>query len=259
MAKSSAQVDVPEYPETTISSNGLFGTGTSNKDGFSYAPSDFETKLVNFSKNNALQNLQEYLNPNYDSEAFHQSDAYYTNKLNNVLQNEYLNGALQQNLLRGSTAADTMRGFANDLANTEYERQRDYKNQQLANYQAAMLPYATAYDVYSGIAQMGERAGQNRANYGLQNYALLNAKANQSSGLGSILGSTGSLLGGAGSMLGGASKLGGIFGSTGNAADMSSNLGGSLGGSILGSSDIDGAGFSVLDSNSISNLYRGLR
>lgn len=186
----------PSYAKTTTDT-GLFGQATTSRKGSTFSPTDFQKNLIGVTENNAINALQEYLNPNYDSEAFHQSDAYYTNKMNNMLQDSYLNPALSKNLLRGSTASDIMRGFGQDLANTEYQRQQDYKNQMLQNYQAAMLPYTTIYDMSKGTQGLSNALSNAVSNYNLQQY-----QANQAggSGLGSALGGLGSVLGGAGSL-----------------------------------------------------------
>lgn len=183
-----------QYPTTTVNT-GLFGKSTTGPTGSKFKPTEFQKQLVGVTEENAAKNLQEYLNPDYDSESFRQGDEYYTNKMQNTLQNNYLNPALANNLLRGSTSSDIMRGFANDLATSEYERQKDYKDQQLQNYMAAMLPYTTIYDMSKGTTGLSQALSNSIANY--------NLSQNQgSSGLGSLLGSVGSLMGGTGSLIG---------------------------------------------------------
>ena len=118
----------------------------------------------------AVKTVSEYLNPNYNTDAFKQSDSYYKNKMYNTLQNDYLNTAVSNNLMRGSTATDTMRGFAKDLANTEYERQQDYKNQQLQKLQAALLGYNTIYDMSKGVTGLSNALAQSVSNYNLNKY-----------------------------------------------------------------------------------------
>ena len=201
----------PAYPTTTVSSGGLFGSSTTNASGTTFDPTDFQKRFVGISEQGALNSLNEYLNPNYDSEAFHQADDYYTNKMTNLLNNNYLNGALSRGLLRGSTASDAMRGLATDLANTEYERQRDYKDQQLQNLQAALLGYNNIYDIYKGASGLSQNLANSIADYNMKKYQVDNSG---SSGLGTALGaigSIGSLAGGAGALAGGAAKLGSLF------------------------------------------------
>lgn len=192
----------PEYP-TTVVNTGLFGKSKTTQYGSSFKPTNFQKELVNIAENNAGNALNEYLNPNYDSAGFRQGDEYYTNKMNNQLQNTYLNPALANNLLRGSTASDVMRGFANDLANTEYERQQDYKNQQLQKYQTAMLPYTTIYDMMTGTQGLSNSLANSIAQYNLGKYQA--DQANSTSGLGSLLGAVGAI---------GGAALGGPVGST---------------------------------------------
>lgn len=191
----------PAYT-TTTTNTGLFGSATTSKNGTTFKPTEFQKDLVGITEQYAPTALSEYLNPNYDSEAFHQSDSYYTNKMNNLLQNSYLNPALSKNLLRGSTASDIMRGFGTDLSNTEYERQQDYKNQQWQNYQAAMSPYATIYDMVQGTQGLSNQLSNNVSNYNLARYQA--NQANSGSGIGATLGGVGSLLGGAGQAAAGA-------------------------------------------------------
>ena len=180
------------YPTTTVDT-GLFGSSTTSGSGSTFTPTDFQKNLVGVTEQNAIPSLQNYLNPDYESADYKRGDEYYTNKMYGQLQN-YLNPALNRNLLRGSTASDVMRGFANDLATSEYERQNNYRDQQLQNYMAAMLPYTTVYDMSKGTQGLSQALANSVASYQLAQ--------NQSSGLGSLLGQTGNLLGGIGSLSG---------------------------------------------------------
>lgn len=179
------------YPTTTVNT-GLFGKTTTNGSGSRFKPTEFQKKLVGLTENNAVSALNNYINPDYESEDYKRGDAYYTNKMNNLLQNNYLNNALGNNLLRGSTASDIMRGFASDLANTEYERQNDYRNQQLQNYMALMMPYTTIYDISKGTTGLSQALANSVANYNAQQDAnntamwtgLANALGTAASGFG---------------------------------------------------------------------------
>ena len=181
------------YP-TTTTDTGLFGKATTSESGATFTPTDFQKNLIGVTENNAVSALSNYLNPDYESEDYKRGDEYYTNKMYGQLQNNYLNPALSKNLLRGSTASDVMRGFANDLATSEYERQNDYRDQQLQNYMAAMLPYTTIYDISKGTQGLSNALSNSIASYQLAN--------NKSSGLGSLLGGVGNLAGGVGNFMG---------------------------------------------------------
>ena len=182
------------YPTTTVDT-GLFGKSTTNGRGSTFSPTSFQSKLIGVTEKNAIPSLQSYLNPNYESADYKRGDEYYQNKMYGTLQNDYLNPALANNLLRGSTASDIMRGFASDLASTEYERQNDYRDQQLQNYMAAMLPYTTVYDMSKGTQGLSQSLANSIANYNL-------AQSSKSSGIGSLLGSAGSMMNGAGNLVG---------------------------------------------------------
>ena len=181
------------YP-TVTTDTGLFGKSTTSGSGSTFAPTEFQKELIGVSEAGAIPSLQNYLNPDYESADYKRGDEYYTNKMYGQLQNNYLNPALSKNLLRGSTASDIMRGFANDLATSEYERQNDYRDQQLQNYMAAMLPYTTVYDMSKGTQGLSQALANSVASYQLAN--------NKSSGLGSLLGGMGSFMGGASSLFG---------------------------------------------------------
>lgn len=185
----------PEYNKTTVNTK-LFGKTTTDKNGSVFTPKKFQKNLVNIAQGGITNALTEYLNPNYDSEEFRQADDYYTNKMNNQLQNSYLNPALSNNLLRGSTASDIMRGFGTDLANTEYERQKDYRDQQLSKLQAALLGYNTIYDIAQGTTGLSNNLANAISNYNLQKTQY----ENQNSGLGAALGGIGSVASGIGSV-----------------------------------------------------------
>ena len=183
-----------EYPTTTLKT-GLYGTSTSGKSGTTYKPTKLQKQLVGVTNKNAVSSLNNYLNPNYESADYKQGDEYYTNKMYNNLQNNYLAPALQRNLLRGSSANDIMRGFASDMASSEYERQQDYKDQQLQNYMAAMLPYTTIYDMMQGSTGLSNSLANSLATYNL------NKNKNGGSGIGNILGNVNSIMGSASSMM----------------------------------------------------------
>lgn len=180
------------YPTTTVNT-GLFGSSTTGPAGSTFKPTNFQKQLVGVTENQAIPALNNYINPNYESADYKRGDEYYTNKMRGMLENKYLNPAMSRNLLRGSTAQDVYRGFANDLATSEYERQNDYRDQQLQNYMAAMMPYTTVYDMSKGTTGLSQALANSIANYNL-------AKNQKSSGIGGLLGGAGSLLGGAGSL-----------------------------------------------------------
>lgn len=191
-----------EYPTTTVSTGGLFGTSKTNESGTNFKPTQFQKSMVGITESNAGNALNNYLNPNYESEDYKRGDDYYTGKMNSMLQNNYVMPALQKNLLRGSTASDLMRGFANDMAASEYERQNDYRDQQLQNYMAAMLPYTTIYDMSKGTQGLSQSLANSVAQFNV------NKNKNNSSGLGAILGGIGSMGAGIGQGIG-AAKTGG--------------------------------------------------
>lgn len=182
------------YPKTTMNT-GLFGKTVTSGSGSTFKPTEFQKQLIGVTESNAIPSLNSYLNPDYESEDYKRGDEYYTNKMNTQLQNNYLAPMLSKNLLRGSTASDIMRGFAADLANAEYERQNAYRDQQLQNYMAAMLPYTTVYDMSKGTTGLSQALANSVANYNA-------AQSSGGSGIGSLLGGVGNLAGGAGSLYG---------------------------------------------------------
>lgn len=186
-----------KYP-STVTNTGLFGKSITDGGGTTFKPTKLQKQLVGVTNDNAVKSLNSYLNPDYNSEDYRRGDDYYTNKMNTMLQNNYLAPALSKNLLRGSTAGDIMRGFANDLATSEYERQNDYRDQQLQNYMASMLPYTTIYDMMKGTTGLSTALTNSIANY--------NAAQNRGSGIGGLLGGAGSLMGGIGSLAGNLGK-----------------------------------------------------
>ncbi len=205
MGKSSKSTSL-QYPTTTVDT-GLFGKSTTGMTGSKFTPTDFQKNLVGVTETSAIPALQNYLNPDFESEDYKRGDEYYTNKMKGVLENNYLNPALSRNLLRGSTAQDVMRGFANDLASTEYERQNDYKNQQLQEYMAAMAPYTTVYDMSKGTQGLSQALANSVASY---NANMASQEQKSGGGLKGLL--TGALNGAAvGSKMGGWGALGGAL------------------------------------------------
>lgn len=192
------------YPEVKVDT-GLFGTSTTNASGSTFEPTEFQKNIVGVTEESAIPALKNYLNPDYESEDYKRGDEYYTNKMQGILQDQYLNPALRNNLLRGSTAQDVYRSFANDLASTEYERQQNYRDQQLQNYMAAMMPYTTVYDISKGTTGLSQALANSIASFELNKN-----KTNESSGgsgIGSILGGAGNFAGGVGSLAEGIGKM----------------------------------------------------
>lgn len=208
-----------EIPTTTANLD-IFGSATTGPNGTSVKLSDFQKGFTGLNESAALNAAREYFNPNYDSEAYRAGDAYYTNKLNTALQNNYLNPALSRGLLRGSTASDIMRGFGQDLANTEYERQRQYKQDQANMLSTALNGYNNMYNIASGLASLS-----NSTNAPIAQYKQAGERANQQAEIAQQQAIANMI----GQGIGAAGKLGAAFATGGT-----SLLGNTLGTAALG-------------------------
>lgn len=195
----------PDYPTTKVSSDGLYGSSTTNANGTTYSPTDFEKQFATAGQTGALNALNGYLNPTASSDLVDSYNNQYTQDYNN----NYLNPALSKGLLRGSTAADVMRGAETDYKNNRSSLIDAERNRQLGNLQTSLLAYTTPYDMMKGTSGLSQSLANSVGNYNAQTYAADQAtKAAMYSALGNAVGTAG------GGYLGGLSKAGSQTGTT---------------------------------------------
>lgn len=158
--------DTQKYPETKVSSSGLYGTSTTNSGGTSFAPTDFEKGLVGTAQTGITNALNGYLNPTASSDLVDS----YNNKYTTEFNDNYLNPALSKGLLRGSTASDIMRGAEADYKNNRVSLIDAERARQLGSLQTALLAYSTPYDMMKGTSGLSQSLANSVANYNMNKY-----------------------------------------------------------------------------------------
>lgn len=175
----------------TVSTGGLYGSSTTNKNGTTYNPSQFETQLVNQTTAAIPQYLEQLINPSYDSEIFKAQTAQRNRLANQSFENNLINPLASRGLTRGSSVNQLSGQFANKLADLETDAManEDARVQNILN--SLLTTYQVPYNIMTGLNQ------QSQGLYGSQK---------QNSGLfGDIAGAVGNI---AGSFGGNDGKLG---------------------------------------------------
>lgn len=210
----------------TFSSGGLYGSATTNKNGTTYDPSEFERQLMDITKKSIPQYLNQLTNPTYDSEVFKAQTKQRNRLANQSFENNLINPLATRGLTRGSSVNQMSNQFANKLADLEVDAMANEDTRTANVLNNLMGWYELPYNMMSNMATFSNNAYQ-RA---LQNQLLQNQQRyNQMTDYAKLLGgsytmpfSSGSVGQNLGSLAG--AGLGAYFGGP---AGM--QLGGSLG------------------------------
>ncbi len=202
----------------TFSSSGLYGTATTNKNGTTYNPSNFEKQLVGMTTQYIPQYLQQLVNPTYDSEVFKAQTTQRNRLANQSFENNLINPLSQRGLTRGSSVNQMSNQFANKLADLETDAManEDTRNANMLNN--LFNYYQVPYGIMMGMSDFSNNQYQSAVQNAMMQNKLNNdalggwAKSlgNNSSGMG-----WGGLVGtGLGYALGGpaGASVGSIFG-----------------------------------------------
>lgn len=196
-----------EYPTTTASSGGLYGSSTTNAGGTTYNPTDFEKNLVGSAQNGINTNFNNLMTGSYSNPDFQK----YKSDLQTQQQNGFENNVVNPLISRGLLGTNGVQNLSNMYANTMNQQDSDlldkFRNQTLQNLNTAGSMYSLPYDMYKGTTGLSSGLANNVANYNLANSQMKNAQNNSMFGmLGNGIGTAGSLLGslgGAGAAAGG--------------------------------------------------------
>ena len=190
----------------TVSTGGLYGSATTNKNGTSFNPSDFQSQLVGQTGSAIPQYLQQLISPTYDSQSYKNR----LQQLNNAAQTSLENNIISPLSQRGLTRGSSVNQMSNQLNNKLVDAQLDLMNSEDARVNSVLNQLMNYYQVPYNMMNSLMQGSQN---------LYSNAQANAGDGgFGSIANSIGTLAGGG---------LGAFYGGPTGAA-VGSKIGGSL-------------------------------
>lgn len=158
----------------TFSSSGLYGTATTNKNGTTYNPSNFEKQLVGMTTQYIPQYLQQLVNPTYDSEVFKAQTTQRNRLANQSFENNLINPLSQRGLTRGSSVNQMSNRFANKLADLETDAManEDTRNANMLNN--LFNYYQVPYGIMMGMSDFSNQQYQSAVQNALKQNELNN-------------------------------------------------------------------------------------
>ena len=158
----------------TFSSSGLYGTATTNKNGTTYNPSNFEKQLVGMTTQYIPQYLQQLVNPTYDSEVFKAQTTQRNKLANQSFENNLINPLSQRGLTRGSSVNQMSNQFANKLADLETDAManEDTRNANMLNN--LFNYYQVPYGIMMGMSDFSNNQYQSAVQNALKQNELNN-------------------------------------------------------------------------------------
>ena len=158
----------------TFSSSGLYGTATTNKNGTTYNPSNFEKQLVGMTTQYIPQYLQQLVNPTYDSEVFKAQTTQRNRLANQSFENNLINPLSHRGLTRGSSVNQMSNRFANKLADLETDAManEDTRNANMLNN--LFNYYQVPYGIMMGMSDFSNQQYQSAVQNALKQNELNN-------------------------------------------------------------------------------------
>lgn len=167
------QADNLKYPTATYDT-GLYGKSTTNSNGTTWTPTEFQSNLVNYAQNNIPALLQQYINPTADSDWYKANQAVRQTQQNQAFENQVVNPLASRNLTRGSSVNALSNMFASNLAQQEKQALVDESTRagELAN--TLLGYYQTPYSMMSDANAASAAQSNALANYELNRYNSIN-------------------------------------------------------------------------------------
>lgn len=144
----------------TFSSGGLYGTATTNKNGTTYNPSNFEKQLVGMTTQYIPQYLQQLVNPTYDSEVFKAQTTQRNRLANQSFENNLINPLSQRGLTRGSSVNQMSNRFANKLADLEVDAMANEDSRNAGILNNLFSYYQVPYEMMMGMSDFSNKQYQ---------------------------------------------------------------------------------------------------
>ena len=144
----------------TFSSGGLYGSSTTNKNGTTYDPSEFERKLLGMTKQAIPQYLNQMINPSYDSEIFKAQTQQRNRLANQSFENNLMNPLSSRGLTRGSSINQMSNQFANKLADLETDAMANEDTRTANVLNNLFNYYQVPYTMMTGMGTLSNNAYQ---------------------------------------------------------------------------------------------------
>lgn len=162
----------------TFSSGGLYGTATTDKNGTTYNPSNFEKQLVGMTTQYIPQYLQQLVNPTYDSNVFKAQTAQRNRLANQSFENNLINPLSQRGLTRGSSVNQMSNQFANKLADLETDAMANEDSRNAGILNNLFSYYQVPYETMMGMSDFSNKQYQSA----VQNAMMQNKISNDALG-----------------------------------------------------------------------------
>lgn len=144
----------------TFSSGGLYGSSTTNKNGTTYDPSEFERKLLGMTKQAIPQYLNQMINPSYDSEIFKAQTQQRNRLANQSFENNLMNPLSSRGLTRGSSINQMSNQFANKLADLQTDAMANEDTRTANVLNNLFNYYQVPYTMMTGMGSLSNNAYQ---------------------------------------------------------------------------------------------------
>lgn len=185
--------EAPSYPTTKATSDGLYGSSTTNESGVSYSPTEFEKSLVNASQGGITKNYNNLMNGIYDSHDFNKYKTDLRQRQANGFENTVVNPLVKRGLLGTSGATNLANQYGNTMAQQDSNLMDNFRSQLLSNLNTSAQMYAMPYDMMKGTTGLSNSLANSVATINARNYATDQAtKAAMYQAIGSAVGGAGS-------------------------------------------------------------------
>lgn len=182
----------PGYASTTVDT-GLYGSTTTNKNGTTFNPTDFQKSIVNTVENNVPNNLNNYFNASYDNQNFQN----YLNTRQNAQTGAYndvvYNQLADKGMMRNNALTGAKKAFSDVLSNQKADALSDYKSDQLSQLSTLMGLYEVPYNIMNGQTNASQGLSNAITQYNVNKY---NSEFNKNQQLFNMLSEIGSSAGG---------------------------------------------------------------
>lgn len=139
--------DAPSYPTTKVTSDGLYGSSTTNASGITYNPTDFEKSLVGTSQSGITNSLNQLTNPTYNSVDFNKYKSDLQGQQQKGFENNVVNPLLSRGLLGTSGVQNLSNMYGNTMNQQDSNLMDKFREQTLQNLNASARMYALPYDM----------------------------------------------------------------------------------------------------------------
>lgn len=181
----------PDYAQTTIDT-GLYGSSTTNKNGTTFNPTDFQKQIVSTVETNVPALFNNYYNASYDNSDFNKYLGTRQNAQTSAFNNAIYNQLRTKGLMKDEGLAAAANSWNNTLNNQKADALYDWQNEQADNMSTLMNLYQIPYSIMSGQTNASQGLSNAITQYNVNKY---NAEKSKNSNLFNLLSDLGSSVG----------------------------------------------------------------